>query len=66
MAQKVRSFDLPVVIQSDPEGNDYIHARDVAVCFITEDMQQTFDDLAEAEDYGLYEDDLTQVLLVYP
>lgn len=63
---KLLSGDLPVLLQADDEGNSYTYAEGVGTCYVTDDLQTTFDNLAEAEEYGLYEEDLTQVLVIYP
>lgn len=66
MAMSATELGLPVLLQADSEGNSYDFASDAVICYATKDLQQTFNDLTEAEEYGLYEDDLTQVLVIYP
>lgn len=64
---RAREFgDMKVLLQADDESNSYSYASGVGTCYVTNDLQTTFDDLAEAEEYGLYEDDLTKVLVIYP
>lgn len=58
--------NLPVLLGKDAEGNGYNFARGVDIAWVTADLETLYDSLEEADDDGYPEEDLTQVLLVYP
>lgn len=57
---------LPLVLQSDGEGNGYEYARGVAEAYVTADLESTFDTLEEAKECGYAKKDLKRVLIIYP
>lgn len=44
-----RHGDYKIVVQGDSEGNSYDYARGLDMCFISEDMERTYDTLLEAD-----------------
>lgn len=41
--------DRRIVVQGDSEGNSYDYARGLDMCFISEDLERTYDTLLEAD-----------------
>ncbi|MNI39599.1 hypothetical protein D3C85_648310 [compost metagenome] len=58
--------NLPILLQSDGEGNAYDYARGASFAYVTKDLESTFETLAEAVECGLLLEDLEKVIVVYP
>jgi hypothetical protein len=60
-----RFGDNPIVVQGDSEGNSYDYARGTDFCFITEDLQTTYDTLLEV-DVNEESQQVHKVFIIYP
>lgn len=56
--------DLTVILQGDQEGNYYDIIRGVDFTYISDDLQNTYDSLSDASEYG--DKDSQPVIVVYP
>jgi hypothetical protein len=60
-----RFGDNPVVVQGDSEGNSYDYARGTDFCFITGDLERTYDTLLEV-DVNEESESVSKVFIIYP
>ena len=60
-----RHGDYKIVVQGDSEGNSYDYARGLDMCFISEDLERTYDTLLEA-DINEESQNMDLVYVIYP
>ena len=64
--EAIHSGNLTVLLQGDAEGNRFEDARGVGIAWLERGDGTIFGTLAEAEEYGYKERDLTKVMIIYP